>query len=261
MPPKSKKNKVLTDSNEIVVRRTKKTGHKAHGGMWKVAYADFVTAMMVFFLVMWIISIIPKEDISEVVDYFAKNNSPVPTYASPQEISLIENQENVISRRQTQHLHRIQQAFQRTNFTENVIVRISAEGHIIISFQDTDDNRMFTSSTALTLFGQEALSYTAKLLNTLQHHQIVVSANDPVFAGNYTGVDDSLRRWELTVDRAHNSAAHMIKYGMSMNKITSIEALSLVNYQYSGLEAYRDTVLQLIVMSQEQSSKFLRSKF
>ena len=39
----------------IIVKRIKKGGHGAHGGAWKIAYADFVTAMMAFFLLMWLL--------------------------------------------------------------------------------------------------------------------------------------------------------------------------------------------------------------
>src|SRR6201989_2960494 len=42
-------------SKIIIVKRVKKGGHGHHGGAWKVAYADFVTAMMAFFMVMWIL--------------------------------------------------------------------------------------------------------------------------------------------------------------------------------------------------------------
>ena len=39
----------------IIIKRIKKGGHAAHGGAWKIAYADFVTAMMAFFLLMWLL--------------------------------------------------------------------------------------------------------------------------------------------------------------------------------------------------------------
>ena len=39
----------------IIVKKIKKHGHAAHGGAWKIAYADFVTAMMAFFLLMWLL--------------------------------------------------------------------------------------------------------------------------------------------------------------------------------------------------------------
>ena len=39
----------------VIVKRVKRGGHATHGGAWKIAYADFVTAMMAFFLLMWLL--------------------------------------------------------------------------------------------------------------------------------------------------------------------------------------------------------------
>src|ERR1700683_2903707 len=61
----------------IIVKRRKKGGGGHHGGAWKVAYADFVTAMMAFFLVLWLISSVTKEQRAAIVDYF-KNPSMEP---------------------------------------------------------------------------------------------------------------------------------------------------------------------------------------
>ena len=62
----------------IIVKRRKKGGGGHHGGAWKVAYADFVTAMMAFFLVMWLVSSALKdEQLAAVFDYF-KNPSTEP---------------------------------------------------------------------------------------------------------------------------------------------------------------------------------------
>ncbi|UWX03410.1 flagellar motor protein MotB [Pseudoxanthomonas sp. NC8] len=60
----------------IIIRRVKKAGDEHHGGAWKVAYADFVTAMMAFFLVMWLVGIASKEQRAAVSEYF-KNPSAV----------------------------------------------------------------------------------------------------------------------------------------------------------------------------------------
>jgi chemotaxis protein MotB len=61
----------------IIVRRKKKGPHVHHGGAWKVAYADFVTAMMAFFLVMWLVTAVSKEQRAAIFDYF-KNPSMEP---------------------------------------------------------------------------------------------------------------------------------------------------------------------------------------
>jgi chemotaxis protein MotB len=74
----------------IIVKRKKKGAAAHHGGAWKVAYADFVTAMMAFFLVMWLVSSISKEQRAAVFDYFknpsmepGKSNRPAPGQMGP----------------------------------------------------------------------------------------------------------------------------------------------------------------------------------
>src|SRR4051812_27518392 len=54
----------------IVVKRIRKVTHGHHGGAWKIAYADFVTAMMAFFLLMWLIGSTTKGDLEGIAEYF-----------------------------------------------------------------------------------------------------------------------------------------------------------------------------------------------
>jgi len=58
----------------IIVKRVKKGGGGHHGGAWKIAYADFVTAMMAFFLLMWLLGSTAKGDLQGIADYF---NTPL----------------------------------------------------------------------------------------------------------------------------------------------------------------------------------------
>ena len=75
----------------VIVRRVKKAGHAAHhGGSWKVAYADFVTAMMAFFLVLWLMATTNKNDRAAISEYFrnpsplsGQNATPAPGMAGP----------------------------------------------------------------------------------------------------------------------------------------------------------------------------------
>src|ERR1700760_3492907 len=55
----------------LIVKKIKKGGHAHHGGAWKIAYADFVTAMMAFFLLLWLISMTTPEQKKGIADYFA----------------------------------------------------------------------------------------------------------------------------------------------------------------------------------------------
>jgi len=62
----------MADFNQpIIVKKVKKGGHAHHGGAWKIAYADFVTAMMAFFLLLWLISMTTPEQKKGLSDYFA----------------------------------------------------------------------------------------------------------------------------------------------------------------------------------------------
>ena len=66
---------MAADNAPPIVKRVKKKGHDGHhGGAWKVAYADFVTAMMAFFLLMWLINATTEEQKRGIAEYF----SPVP---------------------------------------------------------------------------------------------------------------------------------------------------------------------------------------
>src|SRR4029078_2935101 len=58
----------------IIVKRVKKAAHGHHGGAWKIAYADFVTAMMAFFLLMWLLGSTTEGDKKGIADFF---NAPL----------------------------------------------------------------------------------------------------------------------------------------------------------------------------------------
>lgn len=62
----------MADPNQtIIIKKIKKGGHGHHGGAWKVAYADFVTAMMAFFLLLWLLTSTPVENLQGLADYFS----------------------------------------------------------------------------------------------------------------------------------------------------------------------------------------------
>jgi len=62
----------MAGDQAVVIKKVKKGGdHGHHGGAWKVAYADFVTAMMAFFLLLWLLSSVTQEQLEGISDYFA----------------------------------------------------------------------------------------------------------------------------------------------------------------------------------------------
>src|SRR5437868_15011559 len=65
----------MAGDGSVIIKRIKKAEHAGHhGGAWKVAYADFVTAMMAFFLLMWLINTTTPEQKRGIADYFAAQN-------------------------------------------------------------------------------------------------------------------------------------------------------------------------------------------
>jgi chemotaxis protein MotB len=70
-------NNAEAKARPIYIKRVKKVAGGHHGGAWKVAYADFVTAMMAFFMVMWLITAVSKDQRAAIFDYF-KNPSMEP---------------------------------------------------------------------------------------------------------------------------------------------------------------------------------------
>lgn len=60
----------MADLQPIIIKKIKKGGHAHHGGAWKVAYADFVTAMMAFFLLLWLLSATSSSQKQGIAEYF-----------------------------------------------------------------------------------------------------------------------------------------------------------------------------------------------
>ena len=63
------------EGNTIVIKRIEEAAHGHHGGAWKVAYADFVTAMMAFFLLMWLLNATTEQQRRGLADYFNPSNA------------------------------------------------------------------------------------------------------------------------------------------------------------------------------------------
>lgn len=69
--------KTAPNSRPIIIKRKKKVVHGHHGGNWKVAYADFMTAMMAFFLLLWILSVSDKKKLDGIAEYFTPAAVPL----------------------------------------------------------------------------------------------------------------------------------------------------------------------------------------
>lgn len=81
----------------IINRKIKKVVHGGHGGSWKIAYADFVTAMMTFFMLMWLLSMLNKAQLEGISEYFKNPNKK----SSQQAVETKVKTENALSQKES----------------------------------------------------------------------------------------------------------------------------------------------------------------
>jgi chemotaxis protein MotB len=85
---------MAADDRPIIIKRIKKSGGGHHGGAWKVAYADFVTAMMAFFLLLWLLNAVTEEQKKGIAQYFRPTIAP---QSSQSEAAILNGQPAVMS--------------------------------------------------------------------------------------------------------------------------------------------------------------------
>jgi chemotaxis protein MotB len=94
----------MSDENQpiIIIKKIKKSKKDSHGGSWKIAYADFVTAMMAFFMLLWLLSLLNKYQLQGVSAYFQKPLSDIfvgsknaEHYKRPNKEKIIKNNKSI----------------------------------------------------------------------------------------------------------------------------------------------------------------------
>lgn len=146
----------------ILIKRIQAGGEAAHhGGAWKIAYADFVTAMMAFFLLMWLLSATTEEQRSGLAEYFSPTLVASPVYAGEDvEVgvrhSIVEELpetekagdfENVARQVQDSLTGTGAESLQMENILRHVTTRLTDEG-LVIEVSDLADTPLFVENTA-----------------------------------------------------------------------------------------------------------------
>lgn len=247
----------------VIVRRVKKAGHAAHhGGSWKVAYADFVTAMMAFFLVLWLMASTSKPERAAISEYF-RNPSPLvgssatpapgmagPGGASTSMIKLggatdvsrgnsndpFQNQQKSIpqpvdeQQRDKQQLEalmkELQEAISRSQalepFKDQLLLDLTPEG-LRIQIVDKQNRPMFDlGSATLKPYTQQILHELAEYLNHVPNRISLTGHTDITAYSAARGYGN----WELSADRANAARRALIDGGMDDSKITRVVGLS-----------------------------------
>lgn len=245
----------------IIVKRIKKGGGGHHGGAWKIAYADFVTAMMAFFLLMWLLGSTAKGDLNGIAEYFktplkvamaggsgsGDANTVLPGGGKDltrQDGQLRKGETDVTARKQ--NLKQAQQELEKMErtrleelksrlekaidsnptlkqFKNQLLIDITSEG-LRIQIVDEKNRPMFALASAqLQPYTKEILHEIGRTLNDVPNK---ISLSGHTDATPYSKGEKGYSNWELSADRANASRRELIIGGMDESKVLRVVGLS-----------------------------------
>jgi len=207
-----------------VTKKKRSSGRDGHAGMWKVAYADFITAMMCFFLLMWLISTTPKDRLEGLAQYFATKSSKsqgtgdedgqdrgIAKKSQPKQLlhsnagdQVFDSDKfNLVSAEEKQSfvntMNTVKKDKTLQEFAENIVWDITSEG-LRIQITDTNNRPMFRPNT------YELAPYMRQILNAVSS-MISSYPNYIAIAGHTASVvnpgQNRLDYWELSALRAN----------------------------------------------------------
>ena len=207
----------------VVLRRKKVVEGGHHGGAWKVAYADFVTAMMALFIVLWLMSA-DKEVQQAVSAYF--NNPSGPGKQTGTASAGLGNAINLPKQDMSKLREKIQEALKTVpNFSalkDHVEMTITSDG-LRIELIETEAGMFFESGRAIpTEGGAELLGTLAGELGKLPNTVLIEGHTDAKpFAG-----DGSYSNWELSADRANSARKLMVTHGLRAEQVGQVRGFA-----------------------------------
>ena len=202
----------------------KKGGHGGHhGGAWKVAYADFVTAMMALFIVLWLMNSSQKIQVA-VSGYFkdpSGSSKKVGTgLAGTGENLQLAKQD--MAKLKVELQKSIQSMTDLDKLKENIEMTVTAEGLRIELLESAKGTFFDSGSPALNTSGQELLELLAVELGKVPNHLSVEGHTD---AKPFTG-KRSYSNWELSADRANAARRLMQQSGLRPDQVSQVRGFA-----------------------------------
>jgi len=203
----------------VIIIKRKKGGHGGHhGGAWKVAYADFVTAMMALFIVLWLLN--TSKQVQEAIGGYFKDPSGTSKMVGT---ALQGSGENVpITRKNMEELkEELQRAIRKAaNFdklSKQIEMTVTAEG-LRIELLETEKGTFFDlGSPTPTQDGKELLGILAREIGKVANPISIEGHTD---SKPYDGSDYS--NWELSVDRANAARKIMCDAGLEESHVAQV---------------------------------------
>ncbi len=249
------------DSNAvqpIIVKRVKKGGHGGHhGGSWKVAYADFVTAMMALFLLLWLLETTPKEDLKAMEGYFQspsmiqaaggassavidmgggmdapKGEGGTILKTNPKESSadIDVTDEDMENRKKSSSFDTLMQKLKENilnhptlhSFKDQIYLDVTEEG-LRIQIVDQKNRPMFDSGKErLKPYAQVILREIGKVISEVPNKISITGHTD---SRPYTG-KKNYSNWELSSDRANAARRELVKNILDEERIIRVVGLA-----------------------------------
>lgn len=279
----------------IIIKRIKKGGHAAHGGAWKIAYADFVTAMMAFFLLMWLLGSTTEGDKKGIADYF---NSPLKIAmfggsGAGDASSIIKGGGNNLSestgqvkkgksetadekrrkkalkmeqaRAEAERLRELKNKLEEviandarlSKYKSQIQLDMTAEG-LRIQIVDDQQRPMFASADAQVQgYMRDILRAIGGVLDEVPNRLTIEGHTD---AKPFSAGEIGYSNWELSADRANASRRELIAGGLSGRKILRVQGLAAsMLFEKSNPESPLNRRISIIVMNREAEDRFFHA--
>jgi len=279
----------------IIIKRVKKGGHAAHGGAWKIAYADFVTAMMAFFLLMWLLGSTTDGDKKGIADYFQSplkiamaggsgsgdSNSvlkgggeSLTSTVGQVKKGEVEAQRNTINlhklkaeqmRAEAARLENLKQEIQQKMQSSDKLKDLSSQirldmtrDGLRIQIVDDQNRPMFASGSAtIAPYMKELLRAIGSVLVEVPNRLTLEGHTD---AQPFPGGDRGYGNWELSSDRANASRRELIAGGLTDDRVLRVQGLaSSQPFDDKDPLAPTNRRISIIVMNREAEDRMFRT--
>jgi chemotaxis protein MotB len=249
------------EKRPIVVKRLRRAAAASHGGVWKIAYADFVTAMMAFFLLMWLLGSTTKGELEGIADYFrtpltvalrggsGSGDSSSVVNGGGQDLSRSYGQVKLgdtlpqrrrinlqaakaeVAREEQARLASLKRKFeavldanaQLAPVRSQIRIDLTPEG-LRIQIVDDQQRPMFdTGSARLKDYARTILREIAGVLNGVANRVALSGHTD---AAPYSGGERGYSNWELSAERANASRRELLEAGLAEDKVLRVLGLA-----------------------------------
>ncbi len=222
--------------SKIIIKKVKKVEGGHHGGSWKVAYADFVTAMMAFFLLLWLVTMVSPEKRARVAAYFKyfsifekggtsfmeKSSEMFSESGATADKAFADYYGTFGSSTMTPETLKeaIREAVETMlgDIKDQILVKIVKEG-VKIEIIDKNGSSMFPIGSAeLTPKAKEILKVLADNIGDINNKLFIEGHTDSY---SYSS-NSNYTNWELSADRANAARRHLERLGISPDRIVRV---------------------------------------